>query len=63
MYSEVLNEHIIKCKSHTNAPYAVNLPLLYPNAEKHIETIIFHKPIVFIQMARRLEEELKIKLK
>ena len=48
MYPEVLNEHIIKCKSHTNAPYAVNLPLLYPNAEEHIETIISHKvPIVF----------------
>ena len=48
MYPEVLKEHIIKCKSSTNAPFAVNLPLLYPNAEEHIETIISHKvPIVF----------------
>ena len=29
-------------------PYAVNLPLLYPDIDKHIETIIKHKvPIVF----------------
>ena len=48
MYPEVLKDHIIKCKSNTNAPFAVNLPLLYPNAEEHIETIISHKvPIVF----------------
>ncbi len=48
MYPEVLKDHIIKCKSNTNAPFAVNLPLLYPNAEAHIETIISHKvPIVF----------------
>ena len=48
MYPKVLKDHIIKCKSNTNAPFAVNLPLLYPNAEAHIETIISHKvPIVF----------------
>ena len=48
MYPEVLKDHITKCKSNTNAPFAVNLPLLYPNAEEHIETIISHKvPIVF----------------
>ena len=48
MYPKVLKDHIIKCKSNTNAPFAVNLPLLYPNAEEHIENIISHKvPIVF----------------
>ena len=48
MYPKVLKDQIIKCKSNTNAPFAVNLPLLYPNAEEHIETIISHKvPIVF----------------
>jgi enoyl-[acyl-carrier protein] reductase II len=35
-------------KAHTNKPFAVNLPLLYPDIEKHIESIIeFKVPIVF----------------
>jgi enoyl-[acyl-carrier protein] reductase II len=48
MYPDVLKEHIIKCKSATNKPFGVNLPLLYPNIEEHIHTIIDEKiPIVF----------------
>ncbi|MFT7344267.1 MAG: enoyl-[acyl-carrier protein] reductase II [Lentimonas sp.] len=48
MYPEVLEEHIIKCKEATNKPFAVNLPLLYPDIDKHVKTIIKHKvPIVF----------------
>ncbi len=48
MYPDVLKKHIIKCKKATNLPFAVNLPLLYPNIEEHISTIIEHKvPIVF----------------
>ena len=48
MYPDVLNEHIEKCKKATNKPFAVNLPMLYPDIDKHIETIIKHKvPIVF----------------
>jgi len=48
MYPEILEEHILKCKKATNRPFAVNLPMLYPDIEKHIETIIKHKvPIVF----------------
>ena len=48
MYPEVLEEHLIKCKKATNKPFAVNLPMLYPDIDKHIETIIKHKvPIVF----------------
>jgi enoyl-[acyl-carrier protein] reductase II len=48
MYPEVLDEQIRKCKSATNLPFAVNLPMLYPDIDKHIETIIKHKvPIVF----------------
>jgi len=48
MYPEVLDEHIQKCKAATNKPFAVNLPMLYPDIDKHIETIIKHKvPIVF----------------
>lgn len=48
MYPEVLDEQIIKCKAATNKPFGVNLPLLYPNIEAHIATIIKQKvPIVF----------------
>ncbi|MDP4865233.1 MAG: nitronate monooxygenase [Crocinitomicaceae bacterium] len=48
MYPEILEEQVLKCKAATNKPFAVNLPMLYPDIEKHIETIIKHKvPIVF----------------
>ncbi|MFM7472665.1 MAG: NAD(P)H-dependent flavin oxidoreductase [Crocinitomicaceae bacterium] len=48
MYPNILEEHIIKCKQATNKPFAVNLPMLYPDIDKHIETIIKYKvPIVF----------------
>lgn len=48
MYPEVLEEHVVKCKAATNKPFAVNLPMLYPDIEKHVETIIkFKVPIVF----------------
>ena len=48
MYPDVLDEHITKCKAATSQPFAVNLPLLYPDIDKHVETIIKHKvPIVF----------------
>ena len=48
MYPEILRTHIEKCKAATDKPFAVNLPMLYPDIEKHIETIIELKvPIVF----------------
>jgi len=48
MYPEILRTHIEKCQAATNKPFAVNLPMLYPDIEKHIETIIELKvPIVF----------------
>lgn len=48
MYPEVLKEHIQKCKAATNKPFGVNLPLLYPDIDKHIAIIIEEKvPIVF----------------
>ena len=48
MYPEVLEDHVVKCKNATNRPFAVNLPLLYPNIQEHINTIIKYKvPIVF----------------
>ena len=48
MYPEVLREHLKKCKKATNKPFAVNLPMLYPDIDKHVESIIeFEVPIVF----------------
>ncbi|MBX2938683.1 MAG: nitronate monooxygenase [Ferruginibacter sp.] len=48
MYPDVLKEQIRKCKAATNKPFAVNLPLLYPSINEHIETILQEKiPIVF----------------
>ena len=48
MYPEVLDAQIVKCKAATKMPFGVNLPLLYPNIDAHIATIIRHKvPIVF----------------
>lgn len=40
MYPEILREHIRKAKAATNKPFAVNLPLLYPDIDKHIAIII-----------------------
>lgn len=48
MYPDVLKEHVKKCKAATDNPFAVNIPLLYPAIDQHIETIIEEKvPIVF----------------
>lgn len=48
MYPEVLREHIQKCKLATSKSFGVNIPLLYPDIDKHIEIIIEEKvPIVF----------------
>jgi len=48
MYPEVLEEHILKCQKATDQPFAVNIPMLYPDIDQHIETIIKHKvKIVF----------------
>lgn len=40
MYPDILREHIQKCKIATTKPFAVNLPLIYPDIEKHIQIII-----------------------
>lgn len=48
MYPDVLRTHLQKIKEATQKPFAVNLPLLYPNIEEHIQSIIeFKVPIVF----------------
>lgn len=40
MYPDVLKEHIHKCKAATDKPFGVNVPLLYPDIEKHLEIIV-----------------------
>lgn len=40
MYPEVLREHIQKCKKATGKPFAVNVPMLYPNIEEIMQIII-----------------------
>lgn len=48
MYPDVLREHIRKCKAATSLPFGVNVPLLYPNIEDHMQIIVEEKvPIVF----------------
>jgi enoyl-[acyl-carrier protein] reductase II len=40
MYADTFREHVQQCKAATDKPFAVNLPLLYPDLEKHIQIII-----------------------
>jgi enoyl-[acyl-carrier protein] reductase II len=40
MYPNVLREHIQKCKKATDKPFGVNVPLLYPDIDKHIQVIL-----------------------
>jgi enoyl-[acyl-carrier protein] reductase II len=40
MYPDVLRDQIRKCKAATSKPFAVNIPLLYPNIEEHMNTIV-----------------------
>lgn len=48
MYPEVLLEHIQQCKASTDKPFGVNLPLLYPDIDKHIDIILKNEvPVVF----------------
>lgn len=47
MYPEVLDLHLSKYTAASSKPFAVNLPLLYPDIGAHIESIIKYKvPIV-----------------
>jgi len=48
MYPDVLREHIRKCRSATTAPFGVNIPLMYPDIQSHMDIVIEEKiPIVF----------------
>ena len=40
MYPDVLREHIQRCKAATSKPFGVNIPLLYPDIDKHIQIVI-----------------------
>jgi len=40
MYPDILRQHIQKCKAATGKPFGVNLPLIYPQADDHIQVII-----------------------
>jgi len=51
MYPDVLEEHVVKCKKATDKPFAVNLPLLYPQIDQHLETIVKHEVPVVITSA------------
>lgn len=48
MYPDVLRHHIQKCKAATPKPFGVNVPLLYPDIDQHMQVIIEEKvPVVF----------------
>jgi enoyl-[acyl-carrier protein] reductase II len=40
MYPDVLRDHIQKCKKATDKPFAVNVPLLYPDLEEVMKIIV-----------------------
>lgn len=48
MYPHILEEHIQKYKAASKKPFAVNVPMLYPDIDKIMDIIIANKvPIVF----------------
>lgn len=51
MYPEILQYHLQQCKAHCSFPFAVNIPLLYPDIESHIEAVIAHRVPVVITSA------------
>lgn len=40
MHPEILLEHIRKCRAATDKPFGVNIPLMYPEIEKIMDTLI-----------------------
>lgn len=48
MYPHILREHIHKCRAVTTSPFGVNIPLIYPDVQKHIDVVLEENiPIVF----------------
>jgi enoyl-[acyl-carrier protein] reductase II len=43
MYPDTFREHIRKCRAATPHPFAVNLPLLYPDLDQHIQVVLEEK--------------------
>jgi len=40
MHPEVLREHIQKCRQHTDKPFGVNIPLMYPEIEEIMKMVV-----------------------
>jgi len=40
MYPHILREHIRKAKAATSKPFGVNIPLIYPDIEQHVQITI-----------------------
>lgn len=40
MYPDILREHIQKCKKATDKPFAVNVPLMYPQVDEIMQIIV-----------------------
>lgn len=40
MYPDVFREHIRQCRAATDKPFGVNLPLLYPAIDQHIQILL-----------------------
>src|SRR5580693_10440924 len=48
MHADILREHIQKCRAATSNPFGVNIPLMYPDIQKHMKIVLEEKvPIVF----------------
>ena len=43
MYPDVLREHICRCREQSNGGFGVNIPLLYPDIDKHIRVVLDEK--------------------
>ena len=64
MYPDVLRDHVRKCRAATDRPFGVNVPMLYPDIDKHIAIIEEEGvPIVFTsagnpaQWTKRLKDK------
>ncbi|MDZ4844243.1 MAG: DUF561 domain-containing protein [Chitinophagales bacterium] len=40
MYPDILRDHIRKCKAATDKPFGVNVPLMYPAIDQHMQIIM-----------------------
>lgn len=51
MYPHILEEHLIRMKTATDKPFAVNLPLLYADVKNHLELIFKHEVKIVVTSA------------